>query len=253
MISLCIPTLWKYKPLVNFLESIVQIPVIGEIHIINNHVTNTPNADVLKHSKIRMHNQEKNIGVNPAWNLAVRNSDSENICFMNDDTIFDLKLFFEVDKFLNSKPDSDVGIIAINIPYKLYELQSSKMTQISIDDMDQLNINGIIEFNQTDLQGPLHGCLFFIKKNNWVEIPRQLIKDFGDCWAWYTQRDLGRKNYSIKNLFFYTPSSWTNECKDGIFDMNGLVIDDGLENLENLRKLIGEWRNINNIPEVSTP
>ena len=56
MISVVVPTLWKYEPFLDFVSSLVQVGTIGEIIIINNNQSATPIHDVLSHPKVKLIN-----------------------------------------------------------------------------------------------------------------------------------------------------------------------------------------------------
>ena len=254
MISLIIPTLWKYEEFPHFLEMMMRIPVVKEVHIINNYVEKTPDCTALKNPKIVMHNQPKNIGVHPAWNFGVESSSAENVCLCSDDVVFDLKLLFEVDDFLNSDLEDNTGIVAMRTSFILFQLHSKQIDEIGkIDSFlcDQLTVTGNIKFKQMDIPEPGHGALFFCKKKNWIEIPKELVKDYGDVFEWYAQVEIGRKNYSINDCFFYHKVSTTSRCEDS--DYNGLVVDYEHEHLEGFTKIMNRWRTENNLPILDYP
>ena len=59
MLSVIIPTMWKYAPFLDYLEGVLEQNSVGEVIIINNNVYATPDSEVLAHEKIRMHNCKK--------------------------------------------------------------------------------------------------------------------------------------------------------------------------------------------------
>lgn len=276
-----IPTMWASKSFHHFLGMLVRVPVVSEIHVINNFVSKTPDLEVLKNPKIKLYNQEKNIGCHPAWNLGVENSTSENVCIFSDDIIFDLKLLYEVDDFLNAKDDK-VGLLAMDIPFTLMLMQMNQITPVDMmlggrseititkkpnvdksiaftsepsclpEESRYLIPDGIIEFHESSIQefGPGGGAIFFCKRKNWIPIPNELVKDFGDRWCWHVQRDIGRQNFKIKNCFFHHVASATCNSKDGF---NGLEVDYKNESGEGFRKVINRWRNENGLPILDYP
>ena len=46
MISVIIPTMWKYEPFLGFIEYLARVPSVGEIIIINNAADKTPGNTV---------------------------------------------------------------------------------------------------------------------------------------------------------------------------------------------------------------
>ena len=68
--------------------------------IINNDNTRTPDHPVLTNPKVKLVDFGQNIFVNPAWNYGVQNSSNTIVCILNDDLIFDLKLFYKMAEFV---------------------------------------------------------------------------------------------------------------------------------------------------------
>lgn len=188
MISIIVPTMWKFEPFPRYLAELVKIPVVGEIIIINNDVPATPTHPVLQHPKIKFLNQKENIFVNPAWNLGVNHSSYDLLCFLNDDLIVDTKVFYKVDEWLTDS----VGLLGIR-PENPYD-PKYPFVDGSID---------ILKYNP-DISLYSFGTLFFIHKNNWIDVPNNLRMGFGDNWAFDTQIYINKKeNYVITNIFYY--------------------------------------------------
>jgi len=79
MLSVVVPTMWQFDPFCDFLEDLVQLPIIDEVIVINNLVELTPDHSALKHPKVQMHNMPENIYCNPSWNLGARLAKNEKI------------------------------------------------------------------------------------------------------------------------------------------------------------------------------
>ena len=58
------------------------------------------------------------------------------------------------------------------------------------------------------------GSLFFLHKDNWIDIPNDLKIYWGDTWQYDMQVALGRKNYFINDCFYHTP--WNVAAKIGV-------------------------------------
>lgn len=188
MISVVVPTLWKYSPFLDFVNHLVQIDTIGEVIIFNNDRANTPTHDVLSHPKVKLINCDKNIFVNPAWNLGVHLSRHDKVCIINDDVVVDLKLFFKIDEFLTK----DMGLVGL-CPGRP-EFNQSPIT------------DGTINFIPWSGQHTFgFGSLFFLHKENWNYIPTGLDIYYGDNWAFDTQLRMGRTNWLATNCFYYSP------------------------------------------------
>ena len=89
--TIIIPTMWRYQPFVKFLTDLLDHELIHEVIIINNDKSKTP--ELPNSSKLRLVDYGGNIYVNPSWNRGVRLSNTENVVIINDDLIFDLRVF----------------------------------------------------------------------------------------------------------------------------------------------------------------
>lgn len=184
--------MWFYKPFLDFVEQLVKVPQIKEVIIINNNVKDTPTHPVLEHPKIILCNCSENIYVNPAWNLGVKLSNSDKICIANDDIIVDLKLFPMAEEFITPQ----VGLLGIS-PGRP-EFGQQPVTNGSID---------ILPWNREHTFG--FGSLFFLHKNNWVDIPQELMVYYGDNWIFDIQIRKQNPIFIITNCFFYSPWAQT--------------------------------------------
>jgi hypothetical protein len=195
MISVIVPTMWRYTPFLSFLADLVKVDVVGEVIIINNDINYTPNVNVLVHPKIKLVNCSRNIYVNPAWNLGARLSQFDKLCFLNDDISVDLKLFYKIDEFLTS----DVGTIGI-------VEGNTAMGQPPF-------VDGTIDFVQWTGQFMYgFGTLFFVHKSNWIPIPDGLKVYYGDNWVFDSQLFSNKKNnYMITNTLVHHEHSQTSK------------------------------------------
>jgi len=202
MITVVIPTMWKYKPFVQFLKDLVEVPSIGEIIIIDNDPSNTPDDPLLSESnharsKIHLMTYGHNIFVNPAWNIGVKLAKHENICLLNDDVIVDLKLFQRIDKFL--KPG--IGLCGIS-PGLSEEFGHVPIT------------SGEIELQHTPIpyNPRVHfglGTLMFFPKSEYIPIIDGLDLYWGDNFIYDTLFVKLNQNYLITNCFYYSPNART--------------------------------------------
>lgn len=193
--SIIVPTMWRCKNLFKrTLEGMVEHSLIDEILIINNEVESTPsNWNILSNHKIKMKNQLENIKVNRAWNLGVEESKNEIICLLNDDVLFDLKLFDKIkDKII---PESGVyGLIT----------GEDKFNHPQFTD-------GSIDFIEWKLGDNIHGFgqLMFLHRNNWKPIIDGLEIYFGDDFIFHSQLLKNLKNYKICNIIWESPMAST--------------------------------------------
>lgn len=203
MLSVIIPTMWKFEPFKQFVSDLSLLECVGEILVIDNDKISTPESiDFFwSNSKIKRIVCENNIYVNPAWNLGVLYSKFENVCIINDDVIVDFKAFLKIDKFLTETPN--VGLVGV----------SPGQTTIGQSTFQ----NGTIEIipwiapSETNTHGNYFGIgtLFFLKRENWIKIPDEMKVYFGDDWVFQTQLINKRINFLFQNVFYYTPSAAT--------------------------------------------
>jgi glycosyltransferase involved in cell wall biosynthesis len=192
--SIIVPTMWRCKELFKkCLDRIVEHPLIDEILIINNEVQSTPNWSVLANSKIKMKNQSENIKVNKAWNLGLKESRNDIICLMNDDILFDEKLFEKIkDRIV---PESGVyGLITGEAKFKHPTLTDGSIDFVEWKPKD--NIHGF-------------GQLMFLHKSNWKPIIDGLEIYFGDDYIFHNQLVKNLKNYLITNICWESPMAAT--------------------------------------------
>ena len=212
MISVIVPTMWRYEPFLDFVDDLAKSSAVGEIIIINNDTSKTPNHKALFNPKVQLHNFDENIFVNPAWNYGVHASKFDHLCIMNDDVIVDLKLFEIMKDWLNDS----IGVAGI-CPGRP-EFSQPPVT------------NGAIQIQEwKGAHNFGFGSLFFLHKNNWIDIPADLIVYYGDNWIFDMQLFIKHKNnYIITNCFFFSPWAQTTSTisinewmeKEGLFYQN---------------------------------
>jgi hypothetical protein len=186
MISVVVPTMWKFVPFLNFLQDMVACDLISQIIVINNDNQATPEHKILAHAKITLLDYGQNLYVNPSWNLGVYHCKNDIICIANDDLLFDLRVLSKIIKeFLPTH--GSVGIQSLG------------------------NNTGIMDFFPAlghDLFG--FGQLMFVYKSNWVDIPCELTIAYGDNFIFDIHRKFHMPNYLIGNMLQWTPGSVTS-------------------------------------------
>lgn len=153
MFSVIIPTLWQSDWIWTSLKQLEEHPLVGEVILIDN----SSERKELNGDKINHVYEGVNTYVNPAWNKGVSISKFDNLCITNDDLAFNTNLFDFV------LPHIRKGIIG---------------QHISNYDKWVTEFNPAIE--QMEGRDWGWGCLFFIHKSNWVDIPADLLIACGD-------------------------------------------------------------------------
>ena len=189
--TIVIPTMWRYKPFVRFLTDLLDNEYVSEIIIINNDSTKTPSLP--SSEKLRLVDSGKNLFVNPSWNLGVRLSKTENVIILNDDLIFDLKVF----KRLSEIKDPNFGLACLCPGEEFYKQPKFKDGTIDIIKWEGWSLFGF-------------GQLMFIKKSQFVNIPYQLQLYYGDDWILENAMSNKRNVYAITNILLHTPFAVTS-------------------------------------------
>ena len=145
--------MWKSDWIHRSISQLEEYNQVGEIILIDN----SSEQKELNGEKIYHIREGFNTYVNPAWNKAVRISKFDNLCIANDDLVFNPALLDFV------KPHIHKGVIG---------------QHISNYDKWETNFNPQIEKMEGRDWG--WGCLFFIHKTNWIDIPNDLLIACGD-------------------------------------------------------------------------
>ena len=192
MITVVVPTMWRYSPFLDFLKYILKVDVVTECIIINNDNTRTPDHPVLTNPKVKLVDFGQNIFVNPAWNYGVQNSSNAIVCILNDDLIFDLKLFYKMAEFVTP----EMGVVG--------KLAGDATLGQTVLTNGEINIEPFVGQN---CQG--FGELMFIHKDRWQTIPSELRIGFGEVYVFEKLLYTGFQNFMITNLFQYHAGSTT--------------------------------------------
>jgi len=192
MISVVVPTMWRFAPFIDFLKDLIQVDVIDEIIIVNNDNTRTPDSPVLSNPKIQILDFGGNIFVNPAWNIGVNTSKNDIVCILNDDLIFDLRLFYKIENFITP----ETGVIGLS--EGVVDLGQTPITtgEIIFEPFTGQNCYGF-------------GELMFIHKRNWKDIPSGLNIGFGEVFIFERLLFKGYQNYFISNMLHFHGGSTT--------------------------------------------
>jgi glycosyltransferase involved in cell wall biosynthesis len=187
MISVIIPTLWKGQELPKLLEDITAHDKIGEVIIIDNDRKSRPNIRILSQKKIKFLRQTENIYVNPAWNLGAAEAKNQRLCFVSDDTQFDVRVFDAVYDMITKNN----GVIGVNSrAIKHFYVKSALVYAKPVYDLSDA-WDGF-------------GTLMFVHKKNYLPIPEELKIYWGDTWLWDYNAVQGRQNYTLDKFCLKT-------------------------------------------------
>lgn len=220
MFTIVIPTMWKSAFLLKFLYELVHVELVQEIIIINNDHKNTPRDDILFHGKVRMVDFGDNIYVNPAWNYGIKESKTNLVCLMNDDLTYDVRLFSKVKEFTeNNNTWGSLGL-SPGVEHLSQRVHTSK------------DINFVQWESGQDLLG--YGCLMFVQKNTWRDIPDGLDIYCGDAFIFDRSLWMGLNNYLITDILHEISYATTatsvdadgNKLAEGFLAREGIIYND---------------------------
>lgn len=171
--SVVIPTMWYSDKIHTNLSNLNDCDEVGEIILIDNNTSLKPDY-IHNLEKVKYLPQDGNIFVNPAWNLGVNISIYKNICVSNDDVVFNTDIMSWI------LPHIHKGVIGMWTGNYYGE-----------------NVQSPYELHPINGRPWGWGCLFFIHKDNWVEIDERLKIACGDDWLIHHVKGGG---YQINNM-----------------------------------------------------
>ena len=186
MISIVVPTMWRYEPFLDFAQYLVRVDVVSELIIINNDSNKTPQHPVLNHPKVRMLDFGQNIFVNPAWNIGVQAARKDIVCILNDDLQFDLKLLYKIADFIQPNMGA-IGLMTGNETYGQVPITTGRIELFPFEGQNCIGF----------------GELMFIHKNAWIDIPTGMNIGMGDVFIFERCLYHGLQNYFIANMFHF--------------------------------------------------
>lgn len=185
-LSVVIPTLQKNRNLlIHLLKTLEKDDIVDEIILIDNSLKGLDYTN----SKLRVITPEKNLYVNPSWNLGVKEARNEIVALLNDDIIISSNFCSEI----VNKMNSSMGCIGVN---SSEYVKTTKLIQENTD-------TNPIELKQEKYMDLFWGIAIFFYKSSYIEIPNELKIVHGDTWLFEKNKQLGRKNYFINGQLIY--------------------------------------------------
>jgi GT2 family glycosyltransferase len=207
LFSVIIPTMWRFEPFKRFLFDLLSHEYVTDVVLIDNDPDKSPvvkgkgQRPSLLTFKGQLRNltylpQDQNIYVNPAWNLGVEYAKTDKLCILNDDLIFDLRVFERVSLYLDSISTGGIFLAPGDFP----QTNQPPLIDGMID---------IVRY-RPEMWRWGFGMLMFIHKSYWEPIPDEMKLFCGDDWIFDGQQMYARQNYVITNMFQHTPYSVTS-------------------------------------------
>lgn len=185
MFSIIIPTMQKNVEILNkLIFELDNSSLVDEILIIDN----STKGFLSNSKKVRVIVPKENLFVNPAWNLGVREAKNEIVGIFNDDILLPLNFIEEVNNFIQKTPD--FGIIGLDSTY---------MRNYEKKDFETYPNNSKLTFRpfKKTIYTEYFGSAFFIKKENYYEIPKNIKVWCGDNYLLKKNLDNHKTNYEI--------------------------------------------------------
>ncbi|MGY5318351.1 glycosyltransferase family 2 protein [Neomicrococcus lactis] len=162
LFSVVIPTLQKSPDLNPLVEQCASHPLVAEVLVINN----APQSLNWDSPKVRVLQQDGNIYVNPAWNLGAREAQSRFLAIINDDVRFSDEVFDQAARVLDRGRFSMIG-----------------PSESCLNE----HVGKKIGHRRGSLSTVPFGTLMFLRKDDYVPIPDDLLIWGGDHWLMLNQ------------------------------------------------------------------
>lgn len=183
------PTIWVGQSYIEMLPLYEASPLIGEVIIIDNDITNTDD-DIFKYSKVVHVPQTENIYVNPAWNLGAKLAKHDILCFANDDISIDLRFLHKAIQYVT--PEN--GLLGLG--------EDSIRDANSINEFANNDEDPII--TSSDKINARYANFFLTHKDSYYQIPETLKVHYGDVYLYDRNEETKKMNYELKNGFAVT-------------------------------------------------
>lgn len=212
MITFITPTLWKSDKILDNINSFKEANIPNsEFIVIDN--TNSSFSD----PQIKVFKQEKNIFVNPAWNLGFEYASNEILCILNDDISFNFKNLYHNLSKIN---DLDFGVIGFDANANFYD-------EHNYDNDDYI-------FEEAPCRSLGFGCMMIIKKPNYIVIDERLEIFWGDDLQYWWNKDYHkRKIYNITNFKAIGELSVTSRDYEDVMHLEADTFQDVVKKLMN--------------------
>lgn len=185
--SVVVPTMWMCEQFKITLQKLIDCDDVDEIMIYDNNPEKA--FDLPDSDKIVLFGTGKNEYVNPVWNECTKKAKNNFVLLLNDDVDFDMNVFDKVRPFIADTNNGVIGMCA-----GLEQFNQPLVTDGSIDII--LPPVGYHHFG--------FGCLMFVNKKNWKDIPEELKIYFGDYYIWDRNIRDNKQPYIITNFNYTT-------------------------------------------------
>jgi hypothetical protein len=173
MISIVIPTMMGVNKdnLHYSVKQAIESEIVDRITIIDNSTDRFSKEIPLRSSKLIVRSMTKNIFVNPAWNIGVSLSTSDNVLIMNDDILCHKEVYRQVNEVMGYE---NLGLCSV----KTHNCNKIDDYIRNIDDFNaEIVTDDTFDPSQNNNKT---GWFFCVKKKLWKDIPEKLLFFYGD-------------------------------------------------------------------------
>lgn len=182
MISVIIPTIWKSPYALELIDHLNEIDVVGDIIVIDNDISK--DIDLSQFEKVNHIKNDTNNLVNQSWNQGVKVAKYDKLCITNDDVILHEDIFNLMDSFISN----EIGMIGLSAEV-FHNILTSKF---------DLEKPEHIKLSFTPRRNFCYGCCFFLHKETYIKIPKELRIQYGDDFIFYSTN---KNNYVLDGFF----------------------------------------------------
>ena len=182
--SVIIPTLQRSPDLARVVALCAGHPMVGEVLVVNNASEPLDFGD----AKVRVLQQERNIFVNPAWNLGAREARMPWLAIINDDVLFADEALDEAARILRRGWFAMVGPDP-----SCFDEQADSARRVSHRPASNIRLT--------------FGTFMCLRRSDYIPIPDDLLIWGGDDWLFWQQR---RPNALLVRTRFSTVGSVTS-------------------------------------------
>lgn len=189
-VSVVIPTVWAANDyMMKSLLLLDKVECIKEVVVIDNNTTKTPRW-IQAFQKVKLIDPGKRMYFNESVNFGIDLCENDICCIYNDDITSDTRVF----DYVRNNLTKEDGCIFISPEYINKNSQS----------------NGKLKKVNNILADGLHhgsGMMMFLRKQNFIKIPSELIHHFGDTFIFEINKRQGKQNYTVEGFPIKTPGS----------------------------------------------
>lgn len=181
--SVIIPTMQRAKELWPLVAQCTIHPLVHEVLVINNALEPL----TWDSPKVRVLQQDRNIYVNPAWNLGAKEARGEFLAILNDDILPSGDLLSEVSGALRWR--RHVGLIGLHKSCFVVSDAREKWWRPAYERTEGF------------------GVAMFLRREDFVPIPQDMLVWYGDDWLMSRQR---KRNWMLGSFPVETEMSTTS-------------------------------------------